>query len=121
VSLCITEDRFLNHPHRRQVYMRDSEGDRNPNLFFALKESVEAINAFLAEGRQVVVHCHGGRSRTAFVLKGWFMHHEGVLHDQAHQWMTDTWDLYETWTQTFFDLLDNEWGDHVEDITGGAQ
>ena len=121
VSLCITEDRFLDHPHRRQVYMRDSEGDRNPNLFFALKESVDAINAFLAEGRQVVVHCHGGRSRTAFVLKGWFMHHEGLLHDHAHQWMSDTWSMYETWTQTFFDLLDNEWGDHVEAITGGTQ
>ena len=121
VSLCITEERFLNHPHRRQVYMRDNEGDLNPHLFFALKESVDAINAFLEEGRQVVVHCHGGRSRTAFVLKGWFMQFEGVHHGPAHQWMSDTWDMYETWTQTFFDLLDNEWEDHVETVAGGAQ
>lgn len=121
VSLCITEDRFNNHPHRRQVYMRDSEGDRNPNLFFAVKESVDAINAFLREGRQVVVHCHGGRSRTGFVLKAWYMLNEGVQHDDAHQWMNDTWPLYETWTQTFFDLLDNEWGDYVETNTGGIK
>ena len=119
VSLCITEDRFNQHPHRRQVYMRDSEGDHNPNLFFAVKESVDAINAFLREGRQVVVHCHGGRSRTAFVLKAWYMLNEGVQHDEAHQWMNDTWALYETWTQSFFDLLDNEWGDHVEANIGG--
>lgn len=121
VSLCLTGDRFLDHPHRRQVYMRDNEGDHNPNLFFALKESVEAIQAFLAEGRQVVVHCHGGRSRTGFVLKGWYMQHEGVTHDDAHAWISDTWPHYETWTQTFFDLLDNEWTDHVEAAAGGSK
>lgn len=119
VSLCITEDRFDNHAHRRQVYMRDSEGDKNPNLFFAVKESVDAINAFLREGRQVVVHCHGGRSRTGLVLKAWYMLNEGVQHDRAHQWISDTWPLYTTWTQTFLDLLDNEWGDHVDANTGG--
>lgn len=125
VSLCLTGDRFLNHPTRRQVYMRDndpdSRGDHNPNLFFALKESVEAIQAFLNEGKQVVVHCHGGRSRTGFVLKGWYMTHEGVSHDQAHSWVSDTWPHYATWTQSFFDLLDNEWSDHVESISGGTQ
>ena len=92
VSLCITEDRFENHPHRRQVYMRE-----------------------------VVVHFHGGRSRTGFVLKAWYMLNEGVQHDAAHQWMNDTWPLYETWTQSFFDLLDNEWGDYVEVNTGGRK
>lgn len=121
VSLCITEDRFAQHPHRRQVYMRDNEGDRNPNLFFAVKESVDAINAFIREGRQVVVHCHGGHSRTGLVLKAWYMLNEGVQHDEAHQWVSDTWPLYATWTQTFFDLLDNEWGDYVETHTGGTQ
>lgn len=121
VSLCLTGERFLDHPHRRQVYMRDNEGDHNPNLFFALKESVEAVQAFLDEGRQVVVHCHGGRSRTGFVLKGWYMMHEGASHDDAHSWVSDTWPHYETWTQTFFDLLDNEWSDHVEMHSGGNQ
>jgi ADP-ribosyl-[dinitrogen reductase] hydrolase len=125
VSLCLTGQRFANHPHRRQVYMRDNDpdhrGDHNPNLLFALKESVEAIQAFLDEGRQVVVHCHGGRSRTGFVLKGWYMMHEGVSHDQAHSWVSDTWPHYETWTESFFDLLDNEWSDHVELNAGGNQ
>ena len=125
VSLCLTGDRFVNHPHRRQVYMRDNDpgrnGDYNPNLIFALKESVEAIQAFLDEGRQVVVHCHGGRSRTGFVLKGWYMMHEGVSHDDAHSWISDTWPHYATWTESFFDLLDNEWADHVEIHAGGSQ
>ncbi len=125
VSLCLTGDRFVNHPNRRQVYMRDNDpgrdGTYNPNLFFALKESVEAIQAFLDEGRQVVVHCHGGRSRTGFVLKGWYMMHEGVGHDEAHRWVDDTWPHYATWTQTFLDLLDNEWTDHVGVTPGGNQ
>lgn len=113
VSLCQTEDRFVGHPHRRQVYMIDKEGDHNPNLFFAVKEAVDAIQAFLDEGRQVVVHCHGGKSRTGFVLKAWYMMREGVGHDEAHRWISDTWPHYETWTKSFFDLLDSEWSDHV--------
>lgn len=113
VSLCQTGDLFASHPYRRQVYMIDTDGDHNPNLFFALNEAVEAIQAFLDEGRQVVVHCHGGRSRTGFVLKAWYMMREGVGHDEAHRWMSDTWPHYATWSEDFFDLLDNEWGDHV--------
>jgi ADP-ribosyl-[dinitrogen reductase] hydrolase len=116
VSLCITDDRFIHHPYRRGVYMRDSEGDRNPELFFVLREAVEAIDAFLQEGRQVVVHCHGGRSRTTFVLKAWYMLREGKTHAEAHQWVGDEWPLYETWTRTFLDVLDNEWSDYVEAV-----
>lgn len=118
VSLCLTEDRFINHPHRRQVYMRDDDHN-NPNLFFALQESVEAIQAFLREGREVVVHCHGGRSRTAFVMKAWYMLHEGVSHQVAHEWMAENWRHYGMWTESFADLLENEWEDHVASITGG--
>ena len=116
VSLCITDDRFIHHPYRRGVYMRDSEGDRNPELFFVLREAVEAIDAFLAEGRQVVVHCHGGRSRTTFVLKAWYMLREGKSHTEAHHWVGDKWPLYETWTRTFLDVLDNEWSDYVDAV-----
>jgi hypothetical protein len=35
--------------------------------------------------RKVVVHCHGGRSRTALVLKAWYMQHENRTHDEAHR------------------------------------
>jgi hypothetical protein len=49
------------------------------------------------------------------------MMHEGVGHDEAHRWVDDTWPHYATWTQTFLDLLDNEWTDHVGVIPGGNQ
>lgn len=112
VSLCFTGDRFLDRECRRAVYMRD-ENDRNPRLMDALTDAVDAIDAFLAEGRNVVVHCHGGRSRTAFVLKAWYMRHEGVSHDHAHDWMSRTWPHYAVWTSDFWELLENEWTDHV--------
>ena len=120
VSLCLTGDRFADKPYRRAVYMRDEPGDHNPRLLEALTDAVDSIDAFLAEGRDVVVHCHGGRSRTGFVLKAWYMRHEGVSHAAAHEWMLDTWPHYRTWTDTFWELLDDEWTRHVE-RSGRAQ
>jgi ADP-ribosyl-[dinitrogen reductase] hydrolase len=113
VSLCMTEERFLNHVNRRQIYIRDKENPQNDDLFFVVRDAVEAIEAFLAEGRDVVVHCHGGRSRTGLVLKAWYMAREGASHRQAHEWLRGTWEHYETWTQSFWDFLDTEWTAHV--------
>ena len=121
VSLCLTGERFLDHPVRRQVYMRDNDGDANPNLFFAVKESVEAIQAFLAEGREVVVHCHGGRSRTGLVLKAWYMMHEGASHDEAEEWITEQWEHYRDWTPSFKKLLDKQWSHHVAATSGAGK
>ena len=118
VSLCMTGDRFLDKPYRRTVYMRDESGDHNPRLLDALTDAVDAVDAFLAEGRKVVVHCHGGRSRTAFVLKAWYMRHEGVSHAEAHEWMSACWPHYRTWTSDFWDMLESEWTDHVVAIRG---
>ena len=84
-----------------------------PDLFFVVRDAVEAIDAFLAEGRDVVVHCHGGRSRTGLVLKAWYMAREGATHAEAHNWLRGEWEHYETWTQSFWDFLDNEWTAHV--------
>lgn len=113
VSLCMTEERFLNHVNRRQIYIRDKENPQNDDLFFVVRDAVEAIDAFLAEGLDVVVHCHGGRSRTGLVLKAWYMAHEGASHRQAHDWLRGKWEHYQTWTRSFSDFLDTEWTAHV--------
>lgn len=114
VSMCIVDDRFKNRAQRREVYMRDNEGHRqNPMLGFAVREAVDAIDAFTAAGHDVVVHCHGGRSRTGLVLKAWYMRHFGVSHAEAHGWLHSCWPLYQTYNQTFWDFLDNEWTDEV--------
>jgi len=109
VSMCITDTRFTNHPLRREVYMRDEEGRVNSALSFAVREAVEAIEAFLSEGAPVVVHCHGGRSRTGIVLKAWHMLRHGSSAAEAHEWLSAEWFLYDPYNQTFNRFLENEW------------
>jgi ADP-ribosyl-[dinitrogen reductase] hydrolase len=121
VSMCITDDRFAQHPFRREVYMRDEEGDSNTDLGFAVREAVDAVHAHLAQGRDVVVHCHGGRSRTGLVLKAWHMEHHGSDHAAAHDWLASEWPLYATFNRTFMEFLDNEWPAIIADREGGAR
>lgn len=107
VSLCRMEDTLHGHPYRREFHIVDQWGDgHNPHLGAVLDDAVASIDAFLAEGREVVVHCHGGQSRTGFVLKAWYMRRFGVDHSAAHDWLTDVWPLYATWNEDFTDHLD---------------
>lgn len=114
VSMCRTDDLFASHEARRQVYMIDKEGDRNASLDRAVRDAVMAIEAFRHEGRPVVVHCHGGRSRTGLVLKAWHMARTGCTERAAHSWLTSRWPLYADYNRTFVDYLRDtdfdEWG-----------
>ena len=121
ISMCIPEERFLQHPRRRTVFMRDDEDPANVDLMFVVRDAVDAIDAFLAEGHKVVVHCHGGRSRTGLVLKAWFMRHHGVSHVEAHEWLTEEWGLYATYNQSFLRFLDEEWTQHVEQFAAAGK
>jgi len=105
VSMCRTDDLFAFHEARRQVYMIDKEGDNNSSLDHAVRDAVGAIEAFRREGRPVVVHCHGGRSRTGLVLKAWHMARTGCSERDAHSWLTDRWPLYADGNRTFVDFL----------------
>jgi ADP-ribosyl-[dinitrogen reductase] hydrolase len=110
VSLCRMEDMLHTHPHRREFYIVDKwgEGD-NPDLRTVTEDAVHTIEAFLREGREVVVHCHGGRSRTGFILKAWYMRRHQVDHEEAEQWIENVWPHYATWNDDFMEFLDNDW------------
>lgn len=110
VSLCRMEDALHQHPHRREFYIVDQwgQGD-NPYLDAVTRDAVDTIDAFLNEGRNVVVHCHGGRSRTGFILKAWYMRKFNVDHYEAEEWIESVWPHYVTWNNDFMDFLDNEW------------
>ena len=108
VSLCRTYGRLTEHPHRREYYIIDNDG-QNSHLHTLVTDAVDAIDAFLREGREVLVHCHGGRSRTGFVLKAWYMRNVDPSHDAAHEWLTDTWPDYATWSADFWVFLEEEW------------
>jgi ADP-ribosyl-[dinitrogen reductase] hydrolase len=105
VSLTRVDTRFADHPVRRQVFMIDDSSSHNPSLGVAVDDAVDAVDAFLAEGRTVVVHCHGGRSRTGLVLKAWKMRRDGCTEREAHRWLVDTWHRYSDYNDDFVDHL----------------
>ena len=109
VSMCRTFGRFDSHPARREVFMIDQAGEANADLLAALTDAVDSIDAFLAEGRTVVVHCHGGRSRTGLVLKAWAMRTHGLDERGAHHWLTSRWSRYEDYQTAFVELLRTRW------------
>jgi ADP-ribosyl-[dinitrogen reductase] hydrolase len=110
VSLCRTGTRFDGRAHRRQLYLIDRPGGHNSGLQPAIADAIAAIDAFLAEGRDVVVHCHGGRSRTGLVLKAWWMRTTGSSEREAHAWLAERWSLYDDYEASFVDFLANAWG-----------
>lgn len=116
VSLCRTADRFQFHAYRRQIYLIDQEGDANPDLAAVVQDAVDAIDLHLAQGRTVVVHCHGGRSRTGLILKAWKMRKDGVDEAAAHEWLKAAWPLVNRSNETFTDFLRNEWPKVMKDF-----
>lgn len=104
VSLCRTGGRFVNHPIRREVFLIDRE-DANCSLDEVILDAVDTINAFRAEGRDVVIHCHGGKSRTGLVLRAWAMRTNGLSERDAHEWMTKRWHRYADYNESFREAL----------------
>lgn len=90
ISLCRTGGRLDRHPVRRSVFLID-QVDANPGLDHVLDDVVATIDAFHAEGRPVVVHCHHGQSRTGLVLRAWLMHHHGWDEPTATAHVIDRW------------------------------
>ena len=98
VSLCLVGDRFKQHKFRREIYLIDKPDEANPNLEMAVADALATVDAFLDEGKTVLVHCHGGRSRTGLILKAWKMKKEGwtgaVGEQKAHEWLATKWHMY---------------------------
>lgn len=103
VSLCRPGTRFHAHPVRRELFLLDDHTNLDP--LAAVSDAVASIDAFLAEGRQVVVHCHGGRSRTAVVAKAWAMRRYDFDEPAAHDWLAQRWPLYDPYNEDFVRLL----------------
>jgi ADP-ribosyl-[dinitrogen reductase] hydrolase len=119
VSLCLVDDRFVDHPHRREIYLVDQEPSDgvNPNLGLAgsVRAAVDAVRAFRAEGLEVVVHCYGGASRTGLVLRAYLMSTEGMTDLQAIDHIEQRWPYLGLWSESFTDHLASDW---ERDTTG---
>jgi ADP-ribosyl-[dinitrogen reductase] hydrolase len=103
VSLCRIEASHR-RPVRREVYLVDKPGEANASLAVVLDDVLDTIDAFLAEGRPVLVHCHGGRSRTGLVLAGHLMR-QGHSLDQAMALLADRWPRAHLRNESFAGLV----------------
>ena len=110
VSLCRAEGLMDAHAVRREVHLVDSPNGNGDGLAAAVTDAVDAIDALLAEGREVVVHCHGGRSRTGLVLRAWRMRDAGVEEAEADAWVAQRWPLHATYESRFTTFLREDWG-----------
>jgi ADP-ribosyl-[dinitrogen reductase] hydrolase len=113
ISLCRVHDTLAEHPVRRELYLVDREGDHNPDLHAAVRDAVATIDAFRAEDRPVVVHCHGGASRTGLVLRAWLMRTHGWDEPTATAYLADRWPPLGLWNETFTGFLRDEWQSEV--------
>jgi hypothetical protein len=52
-----------------------------------LEDGVGWVEAQVADGRQVLIHCAKGRGRSATMLAAYLMHAEGMDYDTAHETM----------------------------------
>ena len=114
MSLCLVGDVFADHPVRREIHLVDKDpdgpdgtGDHNIGLADAVDDAVASIDAFLAEGRPVVVHCHGGASRTGLVLRAWLMQANGWTDEEAIEHIRSRWPHLALWSRSFTAHLAN--------------
>ena len=70
-----------------------------------IDDIVDTIAAFHADGIDVVVHCHGGRSRTGLALRAWLMRTAGLTEAAATTEAIHRWPHTATWNQSFTDAL----------------
>ena len=109
MSLCRVGDRFADHPVRREVYLIDKDDDHNLALATVVDDTVKTIDAWLSEGRTVVVHCHGGASRTGLVLRAWLMQHHKWPERRATSFLRDRWPALGDWNDSFTTFLRERW------------
>ena len=105
LSLCRVGSCFSDHPVRREVYLIDKEDDHNPALASVVEDCVSTIDAWRAEGRTVVVHCHGGASRTGLILRAWLMRKHGWSSAQATKELKSRWPCLGEWNESFTTFL----------------
>ena len=102
ISLCPTTGAFDLHRIRREFALHDAAGSTvNPHLATTVDEVLDSIRAFHDEGRDVLVHCHHGASRTGLVLRAWLMHELDLDADGATSEAQARWSATSTWNRSF--------------------
>ena len=103
VSLCRVGEPFPHEVHRK-AYLTDDE--YNTELDAVLADVLDDIAALRDDGRTVLVHCHGGASRTGLVLRAWLRRTSGMTADEATAYIADHWPHLGLWNSSFTAALE---------------
>ncbi len=103
ISLCRLGEPF-EHELQRMVYIADNE--HNSDLDVVLADVLDDMEALRAEGHRLLVHCHGGASRTGLVLRGWLVREKGMSVEAATAHVAERWPHLGLWNQSFTTALE---------------
>jgi ADP-ribosyl-[dinitrogen reductase] hydrolase len=103
ISLCRLGEPFP-HALQRMAYIADNE--HNSDLDDVLADVLEDMAALRAEGHRLLVHCHGGASRTGLVLRAWLMRMEGMSAEEATAHVAERWPHLGLWNDSFTAALE---------------
>ena len=98
ISLCRLGEPF-SHALHRLAYIADS--DHNADLDVMLADVLDDMAALRAEGHRLLVHCHGGASRTGLVLRAWLVREEGMSPEAATAYVAERWPHLGLWNDSF--------------------
>jgi hypothetical protein len=107
VSLCPVGSTMDHHEARRAPLLTDLGPDWNPRAGDVVLDALDAIDAFRAEGREVLVHCAYGHSRTGLVLRAWLARTLGLTPSRATALAQDRWRWVHTRNGFFTAVLDD--------------
>ena len=103
ISLCRLGEPFRHEVHR-MAYLADD--DYNTELDVVLEDVLADMAALRAEGRRILVHCHGGASRTGLILRAWLRRTEGLSAAEATQVVAERWRYLGLWNASFTAALE---------------
>ncbi|MGY1846981.1 ADP-ribosylglycohydrolase family protein [Blastococcus sp. SYSU DS1021] len=98
ISLCRLGEPFP-HPVHRMAYIADNE--HNADLDVMLADVLDDMKALQEEGHRLLVHCHGGASRTGLVLRGWLVREKGMTVEEATAHVAERWPHLGLWNDSF--------------------
>jgi hypothetical protein len=103
ISLCRLGEPF-GHEVQRMAYVADD--DYNTELDVVLEDVLADMAALRAEGRPILVHCHGGASRTGLILRAWLRRTERLSADEATRVVAERWPYLGLWNASFTAALE---------------
>jgi ADP-ribosyl-[dinitrogen reductase] hydrolase len=102
ISLCRLGEPFP-HTVQRMAYIADN--DYNADLDVMLADVLDDMKALKEEGHRLLVHCHGGASRTGLVLRGYLVREEGMSVEEATAYVAARWPHLGLWNASFTTAL----------------